>query len=171
MSPPPHVATLIDNLIAARKEIGGIPDWRPTDTDPSEFRLVMPLTIDGVSTGSHLEIISYPNATPVRFRTLLVAEKCVARIDYVFDEPHVNSFDRPHDLLEFDFCEPHYHSWSDNKRFCTRLSLPERLQNARILPTSARSFDSVLRWFCAELNIEQPPNGLIALPMRTTLIW
>jgi hypothetical protein len=163
------IAELIDDLLAAEKTIAGDPDWRIGPYD-GEDRLVMPLRIRGVSTGSDLMISAYPYLGNSKFRIMVCAEKCVWRIDHVFDEPHVNSFSRPSDLDEYSFNEPHYHAWSDNRRFCTHQSLPDRLYNARIMPPDVRSFDSSLRWFCGKTNIVQPPHGLIALPPRRRLL-
>lgn len=163
------VAELIDSLLAAPKTLGGIPDWREGPYSGEE-RLIMPLLIDGVSSRAELLVTSYPFFGHSKFRILICAEKCIWRIDHVFDEPHINSFNRPSDLHEYDFCEPHYHSWQDNRRFCTYQSLTQKLFNARIMPVDVRSFDSSFRWFCGQTNIEQPPTGLIALPPRRRLL-
>lgn len=163
------IAEIIDDLLAAPKTMDGVPDWQDAPYR-GEQRIVMPLRIDGVSTGADLLITSYPFIGHTKFRIMINADKCVWRIDHVMDEPHINSFDKPPDLLEFDFNEPHYHSWQDNRRFCTHFSLPNELQNARIMPAHVRTFDSSLRWFCGETNIEQPPNGLIDLPPRRRLL-
>ena len=147
----------------------GIPDWRDGPYG-GEMRMVMPLRINDVSTGGELLVTAYPLIGHSRFRVMLILQKCVWRVDHVNDEPHINSFDRPADLAEFDFCEPHYHAWADNRRFCTHLSLPEQLENARLMPQHVRTFDTTLRWFCGQTNIEQPPPGVIALPPRTRLL-
>jgi hypothetical protein len=161
------IAELIDDLLAAKKTIGGFPNWTEAPFEGEE-RLLMPLLISGVSSGAELTVIVYPPFGHMRFRIMLCATKCVWRIDYAFDEPHVNSLNKPPDLMEYQFCEPHYHSWGDNRRFCTYHGLPDKLPNARIMPQ--RSFDSSLRWFCGETNIAQPPSGMIYLPPRRRLI-
>ncbi|MBI1775895.1 MAG: hypothetical protein HYR63_11165 [Proteobacteria bacterium] len=163
------IAELIDDLLAARKELVGIPGWRE-GPHPDEHRLVMPLHIDGVSTGAEFLVTAYPLVGHGKFRIMICAPKCVWKIDHTTDELHVNSFDRPSDILEHSFMQPHYHSWADNRRFSTRSVLPEQLKNARIMPEGVRSFDSSLRWFCGDTNIEQPAKGLIVLPPRTRLL-
>lgn len=163
------IAELIDDLLAARKTITGIPDWAEAPYQGEE-RLLMPLRINGLSAGVSLIVISYPVSGHSKFRIMLCAPKCVWRIDYAPNEPHVNSLNRPNDLLEYHFCEPHYHSWSDNRRFCTHQALPERLLNARIMPVDVRTFDTSLRWFCGETNIGQPSPGTIVLPPRRRLL-
>ena len=164
------VSRLVDDLIAAEKEIGGHPDWQHTEYDPTELRMLMPLLIDGVSSGAQIEVKSYPSITPMKFRLMLIMEKCIFRIDFVVDETHTNSLDRPSDLYITMIRGPHYHSWYDNKRFCTQSTLPDRLKNARVVPADLRTFDNVFRWFCGELNIVQPPPGYVDLPRRTTLL-
>lgn len=164
----PPIADLIDGLLAACKTIGGKPDWQ--DTYNNEARLIMPLAIDGVSCNADLKIISYPIDGHSKYRIMLCAPKCIWRVDYVTGEPHVNSFNRPIDLVEAYINGPHYHSWPDNRKFATHSSLPDRLENARILPAGLQSFDSTLRWFCGKTNIDQPPTGLIVLPSRTRLL-
>ena len=164
----PPIAELIDGLLASEKTLGGEPDWQDTYFD--EAKLMMPLLIDGVSVHADFVVLAYPLTGHSKFRLLLNAPRCVWRVDHVHDEPHVNSFDRPSDLEEYDFCAPHYHAWADNRRFSTHATLPDRLENARILPPGLRSFDSVLRWFCGETNIVQPLAGLITLPRRTSLV-
>jgi len=116
--PDRPIAELIDELLAAEKTLGGTPDWQPGPYEGEE-RLVIPLRVNGVSAAAALIITGYPYIGHTKFRIMLCAPKCVWRIDYATDEHHVNSFNRPPDLLEYDFCEPHYHAWPDNRRFCT----------------------------------------------------
>lgn len=162
------IAAIIDDLLAAKKTLIGSPVWQ-NPYSSSEDRLLLPLQVDGVSTGADLTISAYPNIRPLSYRMMICAPKCIWRVDYVYDEHHINSFERPIDLKEFSFCEPHYHAWPDNRHFCTYSTLPDRLPNARIMP-NLRSFDSCLRWLCGETNIEQPPCGLIDLPPRRVLL-
>jgi hypothetical protein len=163
------IAELIDDLLAARKTIAGLPNWIEAPYEWEE-RLLMPLHINGVSGGVDLIVTAYPHFGHSKFRIMICAPKCIWRIDHANDEPHVNSFERPLDLEETDFCEPHYHSWSDNRRFCTHGGLPDKLLNARKMPADVRSFDTSLRWFCGQTNIEQPVVGMITLPPRRRLI-
>lgn len=164
----PHIAELIDGLLATRKTISGEPDWQ--DTYNNQARLIMPLAVEGVSCGADLKVIAYPIDGHSKYSILVCAPKCIWRVDYVTGEPHVNSLSRPDDLSEADINGPHYHSWPDNRRFATHSSLPDRLENARILPAGLQTFDSTFRWFCGETNIDQPPTGLISLPSRMRLL-
>jgi len=161
------VGDLIDEMMAAEKSLGGVPKWQAAQR--GELRLLVPLQIDGVSCGAHVEVDAYPNIDTLRFRVMIFAPKCVWRIDYTTGEPHVNPLDVPSDIDQGPFDQPHYHAWADNRRFCTQNSLPETLPVARLLPP-IRQFDATFRWFCGETNITQPPAGMVELPARTQLL-
>lgn len=160
---------IVDQLMAARKTLGGIPQWRPVG-ERGEYRQVIPLDVDGVGTDCHVELNAYPNITDeLRFRIMIFAPQCVWRVDYVTDETHVNPLGTGLDIPDGLFAEPHYHAWADNRRFSNNNALSNRLPIARILP-NLRTFDATFRWFCGETNIAQPPAGLIELPPRTSLL-
>jgi hypothetical protein len=163
------IAEIIDEMLAAPKEIGGEPVWQQHRYRQDDLaRLKAPVLINGTSSEVDLVITVYPLQGPSRFRILLNAPKCVWRVDHVDDEHHVNSLLRPTDLAEYEFTAPHYHAWEDNRDFATFGSLPDELPNARVM--SASSFDSTLRWFCSKVNIAQPPSGLIDPPSRRFLL-
>jgi len=168
MAVPIVVAIQIDGLLAAKKTMSGTPSWAPGPY-PDEERTTIPLRIDGVSCGLDLVCMGYPLVGQSRFRIMLNADRCLWRIDFVDDEPHINSFNRPSDLEEYSFSEPHYHSWADNRHLCTPATLPIQLENARKMPLGVRTFDSALRWFCAQTNIAQPAPAEIVLPPRRKL--
>lgn len=161
---------LIDDLLRAEKTLGGIPDWRPVG-HRGEHRQLIPLLIDGVDTSAHVELNAYPFILDeLRYRIMIFAPKCIWRVDYVTDEQHLNPFDCLAGIPQGLFCEPHYHSWSDNRRFAKANSLPDALPVARIFEAPFRNFDRAFRWFCGETNIGQPPAGMIELPTRTRLL-
>jgi hypothetical protein len=162
------VGELIDQMLAAEKTLGGVPSWQGAQR--GELRLIIPLEIEAVSCGAHLEIDAYPNQDPLRFRIMIYSPKCIWRVDFTTGEPHVNPLDSPPDIPKRQFDRPHYHSWADNRRYCTQNGLPDRLSIARLVPDNLRSFDSTFRWFCGETRIAQPPTGLIELPPRTALL-
>lgn len=163
------IASLIDDLLARDKELGGAPDWREIGGHGGH-RLIVPVTLAGASTNMDMEINAYPDMKPTRFRIMLNRRKCIWRIDYVEEDVHVNSFDAPDGIKGIRIRGPHYHDWADNRRFCTQNNLPDKLSNARVIPDGIRSFNSALRWMCGLANIAQPPSGLIELPARTGLI-
>lgn len=162
------IVSVIDRLLAAKKTLAGAPEWSEVRFN-GEARLVMPLSIGEQISSAVLEVNAYPNIRDMRFRIMVRLEQCLCRLDYVFDEPHVNPFDVWRDCGR-SFCEPHYHRWADNKRYATRLELPDPLRVARVLPPTIRQFDAAFRWFCSDLNIDQPPSGMIELPPRSRLL-
>lgn len=165
------VSQIIDELIEAPKVLGGEPGWQPTDHNQNELRLLMPLLLrGGTSTNARVEVKSYPNIIPIKYRILFLVHECLFRVDYAFDETHLNPLNKPYSLLETRVSGLHYHSWNDNKTFCTHTCLPRELKHARILPDGLRNFDNTFRWFCGQLNIEQPSAGLVELPPRTRLL-
>lgn len=163
------VAVMVDRLLAAEKSLQGFPDWQPIGNG-DERRLILPVFLGAQSTDASVEIDAYPNAPVLRFRILLNVEKCVWRVDHTDYKLHVNPVDTFSTIEPYSFTEPHYHSWLDNRRFCTQSSLPSRLKIARPLPPNMRTFDAVFRWFCGEVNIAQPTSDMVYLPRRTRLI-
>lgn len=162
------IAEDIDALIAAPKAILGEPDWQQPFA--TELRLIMPLAINGVSCGADLKVTAFPLDGHSKYCVHICAPSSIWRVDYDLGATHTNNFERPADLEEMWIDGPHYHAWRDNRRFATHGALPLHLHNARMLPENLRSFDSALRWFCEQTNIEQPQNGLIDLPRRTRLL-
>lgn len=163
------VAALIDQTLAADKSVEGRPDWQRLGNG-DEMRLVLPVFVGARSTDASVEIDAYPNAPGLQFRILLNVEKCVWRVDFTDYELHVNPVDTFTSITPHSFTEPHYHSWLDNRRYCTQSSLPSKLKIARPLAKNLRAFDAVFRWFCGEVNIAQPPSNMVILPSRTRLI-
>lgn len=163
------VQALIDDLISVEKSLEGIPVWQPAGNG-GEQRLVMPVFIKGRSSEASVEIDAYPNSPVLRFRIMLNVEKCVWRIDYTEYERHMNPIDTFEAITPYSFTEPHFHSWEDNRRYCTKSSTPKKLLIARPLPDQIRRFDAAFRWFCGELNISQLPSNMVELPPRTTLL-
>jgi len=119
------IAVLVDDLMAAEKTLEGEPDWRPAGNG-DEMRLILPLFIKGASTNASVEINGYPNAESLAFRVMLRVEKCVWRIDHTDWELHVNPVDTFNQISPCRFTEPHFHSWADNRRYCTAASIPSK---------------------------------------------
>jgi len=164
-----NIRALVSTLLAAEKTIEGTPDWRAAGNG-DEMRLLLPVFVDGRSTQATVEIDAYPNAPVERFRIMLNLEKCIWRIDFNEYEQHLNPIDTWSEITPSSFREPHYHSWSDNQRYCTSSSLPKKLLIARPLPEKIRQFSSAFRWFCGEVKIAQPPSLMLSLPQRTKLL-
>ncbi len=163
------VKKLVDELLSADKTLEGVPNWEQS-SNIQEYRLTFPVFIDGRSTEAFVEINAYPNAPSLRFRILFIIEKCVWRIDHTEYERHINPIDTFNNIQPSSFLCPHYHSWEDNRRYCTKSSLPKRLMIGRPLPENIKQFDAAFRWFCGKINISQLPSGMVELPLRTTLL-
>ncbi|MBY0408499.1 MAG: hypothetical protein K2Q01_12475 [Rickettsiales bacterium] len=167
------LAAVIDRLLEARKTLAGRPAWENSPRPDEEKRLLWPLRINNEPCGADLLATAFPSYgnSKEMWRIMIMAPRCIWRIDYAYDGNHINSLDRPSDLREHNFNEPHYHAWADNKRFCSHSALPETLKNARIMPANIRNFHNAFRWLCDLTNIEQPSNdGMIELPPRDRLI-
>lgn len=164
------VREIVDRMLAADKLLVGDTRWRALEGDKRALRWRKPCAISGVVTEMELEVIAYPDEGPFKFRIVLVYQKVVWRLDYVKDERHVNSLDRPDCLPPGPLNDEHYHSWLDNRRFATMLSLPSFLKNANDLPPNVKGFDTAFRWFCGETNITVPSLEMPLLPVRTTLL-
>jgi hypothetical protein len=95
----------------------------------------------------------------------------ICRLDYT-DETHSNSISGfllravPHVVTR-----PHYHSSPLNRRFFRGITAPQTLHDAVPYNEPGRTFDAILRWFCADTNIESlPPGHLISLPAPDFLV-
>ena len=162
----------VDAFVQARKSIRGA--YEPYEWGPGysqyERKTSFPIEIAGeLREGARLEIIGFPQATQLKFRLSLCFSCAVCRLDYT-DETHINSMKMESDGLPYAVQGPHFHSWRINRRFFKGASTAPQLRNAEPFSMDA-SFDSTLRWFCQEANIE-PLSGshLIELPRRDRLL-
>lgn len=160
---------MIDEFMRRPKTLIGWPSWYELPDNIRELRMKIPLAINGITTDGSIVLVAYPYAAEQNYSIMLIYKQCISRIDWDYEE-HVNSSDAPESIISLFIDGPHYHSWEDNKRFCRGGLLPERLENARPLSDKIRGFDNVFRWFLGELNVVQPPAGLIELPPRVKLL-
>lgn len=163
MAPRRDIREIVDQLLGIEKHLTGKPEWTDSARE-GDKRMLYTLLVAGEISDATLTIISYPRLSKLSFRLVLSFGVAIWRVDFVHDEIHVNSPDRPADLLSGPFEQPHYHSWVDNRRFATTQKLPERLRNARILPANIRTFENAFRWFCGETKIVAPTGELPELP-------
>lgn len=170
MASRPDIRTQVDALLAAEKTLVGEAEFQALEGDSRKQRWRKPCAINGEVTPLELEIQAYPDCETLKFRAILVWGRAICRLDYASNEAHVNSPNRPRDLEIGPLNDPHFHSWSDNRRFSTRVSLPTNLPNARLIPANVRTYDAALRWFCGETRIILPSPDVPALPGRTTLL-
>ena len=158
--------------MATPKRIVGVdkvPQWGPGRA-PQELEAKYPLEIEGEQKGSQLMIVGFPREPGLKFRLGILFPAMICRIDYT-DETHSNSIDGylNHDLPP-TVTGPHYHPWPLNKRFFRGVTKPPKLWDAVAYTGAARTFDSVLRWFCADVRIESPPQDhRLGLPVRELL--
>ena len=144
-------------------------EWR-SGYSQYERMTSFPVEIGGEAPpAARFQLVGFPQAAQPKFRLLLCYNACIARLDYT-DETHVNAHRMSADGIPPFVQGPHYHSWPLNRRFFRGASMAPELHNAELFTMQA-SFDSILRWFCQEVNI-QPLNGghLIALPQRDRLL-
>lgn len=162
----------VDSFMAAKKRIVGAhsaPEWRK-GFSPLEMEMKYPLEVEGELRGSHLMIVGFPREYGLKFRLGILFPAMVSRVDYT-DETHVNSLALASDGVPTSVSGPHYHPWTMNRRFFVGTTKPPKLHNAVELACDGKSFDAVLRWFCAETNIESlPPDHMIELPRTDFLI-
>ena len=149
---PPDIRVTVDNLLRVDKVPAGHARWVDEHRE-GDMRMLYPLLVEGEISDANLLVIAYPRSPSLRFRVNLLYGRAIWRLDYVADEEHVNSFNRPDGLILGPFTCPHFHSWTDNRRFATKITLPDRLENARILEAKLQTFPNVFRWFCGETNI------------------
>jgi hypothetical protein len=116
-------------------------------------------------------VVSFPRERNLKFRLGILFPAMICRLDYT-DETHTNSLSGV--LLHAvprTVTGPHYHSWPLNRRFFRGVTVAQKLHDAVPYNEPGRTFDAILRWFCADTNIESlPPGHLIALPAPELLL-
>lgn len=170
MARQPDVRQIVDRLLAADKTLVGEARFQPLQGQQRQQRWRKPCAIQGEVTPVELEVQAYPESPTLKFRIILLYQKSVWRLDFATNEGHLNHLNRPTDLEPGPIDEPHYHAWSDNRRFATKTSLPTNLANARRLPANVRTFENAFRWFCGETHITVPALELPSLPPRVSLL-
>ncbi len=163
------IRVMVDRVIAVEKKPVGVATWIDEHRE-GDKRLRYPLLIEGEVSDATLTIIAYPWHRALRFRLVLSYTRAIWRVDYTDDEVHVNSFDKPDDVLLGPFSDPHYHAWQDNRRFASAAMLPDRLENARLLDANLKTFDNAFRWFCGQTTIDITELGVPSLPTTDRLL-
>jgi hypothetical protein len=139
----------------------------------SQYEVVMkyPLEIEGELRGAQLMVVGFPRERNLKFRLGILFPAMICRLDYT-DETHSNSLSGG--LLRtvpFIVRGPHYHSWPLNRRFFRGSTVPPELHDAARYNEPGRTFDAILRWFCADTKIQSlPPSHLISLPAPELLL-
>lgn len=172
MATSKDLAAAIERFMGAPKRIMGADEPYEWTRGYSQFERMtsFPIELDGEAPqAARFQVVGFPMSPQLKFRLVLCYSACVCRLDYT-DETHVNSQRLPSDSIPAIVSGPHYHSWPLNRRFFKGSATAPRLHNAELFSMQA-SFDSILRWFCQQVNI-LPLNGghLIVLPQRDRLI-
>jgi hypothetical protein len=106
--------------------------------------------------GAQIMVVCFPRERNLKFRFGILFPAMICQLDYT-DETHSNSISGL--LLS------HYHSSPLNRRFFRGITAPQTLHDAVPYNEPGRTFEAILRWFCADTNIESlPPDNLILLP-------
>ena len=163
----------VDAFMAAPKRIVGsefAPQWGPGFT-PHERVVKYPLEIAGEQHGAQLLVVAFPHQRDLKFRLGILFPAMVSRLDYT-DETHLNSLDGARSgVVPPIVSGPHYHSWDLNRRFFRGVTKPPKLHDAIPYSGAGRTFDGVLRWFCAQTTIDSlPPGHSIVLPPADRLL-
>jgi len=162
----------IDGFMAAKKAIRGADQAYQWSQGYSQYerQTSFPIEVGGeLPAPARLLVVGFPQSREMKFRLSLCFGAAICRLDYT-DETHANSRCVPTDGIPHEVHGPHYHSWRLNRRFFIGASKPPELHNAQTFEMDT-SFDSILRWFCAETNIEQlSGRHLIELPPRDRLL-
>jgi hypothetical protein len=170
MAQIPDLLEALDSFVRLRKRLLGTdgPVSWVDGHNRFERRTVFPIELDGeLLVGARLEVTSVQRGRG-QFRLSLCYNAAIARLDHT-DETHANTLKKDEVSVPSLVTGPHYHSWQLNRRFFRGLSKAPELGLAE--PFASRgNFDSNLRWFCEELNIDQPDGRhVIELPRREGL--
>jgi hypothetical protein len=169
----PDLVEAVDAFLATPKRVVGYdsaPQWAPGFT-VHECVMKYPLEIAGELRGSQLMIVGFPRELGLKFRVGILFPGMICRLDFT-DETHANSLSGiKSGAVPPQVGGPHYHSWPLNRRFFRGVTKAPELHDALPYNEPGRTFDAVLRWFCADTNIESlPPGHLISLPVRDLLV-
>src|ERR1700730_16629337 len=116
-----HVAELIDELLAVRKSLVGMPMWTQ-GTRPAQERIAWPALIGSLPAGCELSATAYPNSDGLDFSVLLaVGSANIWRVDHALPHKvHTNPLFAPGNPLSgLSIFGPHFHPWADNRRYET----------------------------------------------------
>jgi hypothetical protein len=163
------IADVVDAMLAADKELAGMPQWDSGNRD-GESRLVWPVLLQGRLVGITLNITAYPADPPLRYTITLNVPPCVWRLD--FEHPykrHKNGLSDGKRLGAYVINGPNFHAWPDNRHLATPAILPKKLECARAFDHAA-TFNAGLRWFCGETKILLRRDQEIDFPARERLI-
>lgn len=155
-------------FLAEPKALAGIDapqQWRPSRTRPEQC-IKVPVEVGGVQYGHQLVIVT-PSGR-AEFSINLLFGVGISRLDFEHGGGHRNTLFATADGLPLVVGGMHFHRWTYNVRFVEGDGRLEELKHAEDLPSTIRTFDAALRFFCHETNIQLPHGHHIELP-RTLL--
>lgn len=160
----------VDAFLPLQKTLVGAhirPVWRP-GREPGEYKLLLPLEIDGEQRGQQLLLLAYPNNPTLMFKIgIQFLDHVICRLDFELEAVHGNNFSLWGDGLPYIVSGPHWHKWEINRSHVHSTGFPFKLPNA-VPYSNSRQFDATLRFYCAERFIEIGKHE-IDLPPRDSL--
>lgn len=161
----------VDSFAPLQKRLVGAeiePEWR-RGRDVNERKLLLPIEAGGEQRGQSLLLLAYPNNHTLMFKIgIQFFDHVVCRLDFDLEAIHANNFRSFEDDLQRMIVGPHWHKWGINKGYVMSVGLPFKLHNAVPFDNHPR-FDSALRTFCADWNIDLGHHA-IDLPPRDALL-
>lgn len=134
-----------------------------------EYKLLLPIEVEGEQRGQYLMILAYPNNPTMMFKIgMKFFDHIVCRLDFELEATHGNNFRSWGDGLPPVVVGPHWHKWSLNRTLVTSLGFPLQLHNAVPFEES-KKFDATLRAYCSDWSINLGRHA-IELPQRDMLI-
>ncbi len=155
------IVELVDELLAARKELTGSIWPRRANREAEQVRAEWPVLVNGQSAECSLAWTLYPNADELRFTICLLFRGLnIWRLDFESeDRIERNPLDPGHPRSGLEIRGPHCHRWEDNRRFATRDAIPSGLpfrvqyDGTKVGP---QVWENAFRFFLGQTGIEQP---------------
>ena len=170
------IAELVDELLAAPKELVGDARFRPPNREEEQARLLWPVLVKGESDRCAVSCTLYPNVPDLRFTiSLILSNMSVWRLDFEPDWRIEHNGPLPGQRYDSATIRgPHCHRWAENRRFASHNMIPQTLPFR--VPydgpkTGPNVWVNAFRYFLGETGIEQIPEGRMPRwPRRDTLI-
>lgn len=155
----------VDRLLAASKTLVGIDAplrWQAA-RDQVGYEAKVPVAVNDTEYGDKLTVVAVPVMGTFHIN-LIHLNLCISRLDFDPQQPHPNTIYAAQDDLPAWVSGKHFHRWKKNKRFVVGNGTLERLWHAEELPTSIRTFENAMRWFCTEVGIALPNGNSLDYP-------
>ena len=155
------IAELVDDLLAAPKELAGSNRYLEPNRPEEQARSSWPVLVNGKSEGCTVACTFYPNDVDLRFTISLVFRSInLWRLD--FEPDHRVEQNPPlagHPYSNATIRGPHWHRWTENRHSATHSSIPPTLR-FRAPYEGPRNgpnvWENAFRLFLGETGITQP---------------